>query len=242
MKTIIRNELPGFAEYLLSKWKDLLQATEGSFHIALSGGSTPLALFDYFREQTLDLPWERIHFWWGDERLVPLESTESNGGEALRRWLKDLPLKKDQIHLVKNFASEMEVLESYRKEQEILPRDAENQPFYHWIWLGLGDDGHCASLFPDFNDWDSKENLLICKNPYSGQSRISFTPALISRVVELTFIVRGEAKAPVLKEILAGSPTGRNYPASKIASMVSSVEWLCDNKACPNPVDEPDRD
>lgn len=242
MRTHIKEEITDLADYLQKQWKRLLASTEGPFHVALSGGSTPLALFDYFKKQPLDLPWERIHFWWGDERLVDLESPESNGGEAYRRWLKDLPLKKEQLHLAGGFSSEKESLEYYRKELFMLPRNADGLPYFHWIWLGLGDDGHCASLFPDFKNWDSKENILICKNPYSGQARISFTPSLISRAIEITFIVRGAAKAPVLREILTGSTKGRNYPAGRIAYMSPAVEWLCDEAACPNPDGVPDRD
>lgn len=241
MKVVPLNKLEDFALRLLEEWKSLLDKTKGPFHMALSGGSTPLALFDYFSSHPVDLPWERIHFWWGDERLVELDSKESNGGEALRRWLSTLPLKKEQIHLAGGSGNEQDLLEAYREQQKILPQNAAGSPYYHWVWLGLGEDGHCASLFPDFAEWDSDEDLCICTNPYNGQKRISFTPSLISRSERVTFIVRGKSKAPVLAEILQKTAKGKQYPAGRIDSLSPQTEWLCDKEALSIPDDAPDR-
>lgn len=222
--------IPEMAEGLFAQLLNYREQLGMALHLSLSGGSTPKALFKYFRETKLDHPiWKEVHFWWGDERLVSMESHESNFGEAWRLFLKYLSVRENQIHSVKGNLSQDVALEDYRKEMELLPKTSEGKAFFHWLWLGMGDDGHTASIFPDFQQWESSEDLLLCKNPYNGQIRTSLTPKCIAKSRWTTFIVTGKAKAEVLKEIHQSQESAEKYPAYRISKMVENPQWVCDS-------------
>ncbi|MDA3851459.1 MAG: 6-phosphogluconolactonase [Spirochaetaceae bacterium] len=226
---IKKKSIEEIADFLMDKLKKRIHSTEGEFHLALSGGNTPIALFNHFKKHYSDFPyWNKIHFWWGDERLVPFESKDSNAGTACRTLLNLLPIPKEHIHLVNGQSPPEKALEEYNLELEKLPKNKEGKSYVHWQWLGLGDDGHTASLFPDFNDWDFQGDLLIRKNPYNGQERITFAPALLNRSTWLSFIVTGESKAKVFSEIQKESHQAENYPAFKISKKYKKLEWICD--------------
>lgn len=221
-------------DYLIDELEKNLVQGKGDFHLALSGGRTPKKIFEHFLNHYKDFPyWDRIHFWWGDERLVPLDSPESNGGNACRTLLNHLEIPQGNIHLLKHADNPEEALIDYYNQLSVLPRDEQNRPYLHWTWLGLGEDGHTASLFPDFKDWNIQDNLILRKHPESGQLRLSFGPALLERSVKTSFIVTGDSKKKVLQDIVEENEKGKSYPAFKISKRSRQVEWICDTTAVP---------
>jgi len=229
---ILKNSIEEITHYIMNRLENALKNHEGPFHLGLSGGRTPKAIFEQINHYYRDFPyWKQVHFWWGDERLVPLGSDESNAGIACRTLLDHLDINKKTIHIIKGDLSKEEALKDLQKQMKILPMDKDNLPYLHWNILGLGEDGHTASLFPDFQDWDCKENVLMVQNPYNLQWRISLSPAMIARSQRTTFLVTGDSKAEVLSNILQNHKKAENYPAYKIQTQLKKVEWLCDLKA-----------
>lgn len=215
--------------------KDLLQLSrqERPVHISLSGGSTPKLLF-----KTLTQPlwkngtkWNNLHFWWGDERCVPAADPESNYGEAKRLLFDAIDIPTENIHRihgeedprveVKRFADEM---------GQLIPKQL-GLPQFDWILLGMGTDGHTASLFPQQTDYIDTASAVIARHPQSGQLRISQSAQLLARAKRMTYLVLGESKAEVLRQIQQEPADALPYPAAKIKAIHGITEWYIDKEA-----------
>ena len=203
----------------------------GHVNIALSGGSTPKKLFEVLKESYLNvINWEKISFYWVDERCVSPDNPESNFGEADRILFKYLP-DKSNIHRIKGEDDSDSESERY---SDLLKNNLKSEngfPVLDLILLGLGEDGHTASIFPD-----QMQLLLsdkICKvafNPYSGQKRITLTGKVLNNAKNLIFMVTGKNKAEVVKNIFDGNKESINYPASYIKNE-NEVIWYIDKEA-----------
>jgi len=194
-------------------------------HIALSGGSTPKALY-----QALATPpwrdkiaWHNLHLWWGDERCVPPASPESNYGEAARYLLDHVPVPAENIHRMRGEAEP--TAERARYAADIATHISDSR--YDWIILGIGDDGHTASLFPGATDYASGENVVIAHHPQSGQTRLTLTAPLIMRGKRLSYLATGSGKAAILSQIAAGA----DYPAARIRATDGTTEYYLDRAA-----------
>ena len=178
-------------------------AEEGrQIHIALSGGSTPLSIFRQLAEQTSREEWSHVSLYWGDERCVPPGDPESNYGNARELLLDPLGLDKDLIHRIRGEEEPHGEAERYGKELlKYLPSE-NGFPVFDWIWLGLGEDGHTASIFPEQIElWTSGSPCIVASQPVTGQTRISVSGGVINAAKRVSFIVSGAEKAGVIKEI-----------------------------------------
>lgn len=201
-------------------------------HIALSGGSTPLAIFRQLAEESSPVEWADVHLYWGDERCVPPDSKESNYGNANKALLETLGLGQGQVHRIRGEADPQEEAERYG---DVLRQELPEQngfPVFDWIWLGLGTDGHTASIFPQQIElWTSGSPCIVATHPETGQTRISLSGGVINAAKRISFIASGEEKAPVVKDIFMKEGRYMEYPAYYVSPASGNLEWYLDQHA-----------
>jgi 6-phosphogluconolactonase len=214
-------DLPAIARAMADELPALVQdalAAGGTCHVALPGGNTPRALFaELVARGRAYLPWDQIDLWWGDERCVPPDHAESNFGMA-KATLID-PLGLSRFHRMEGERPPEEAAHAY--EAEVF-RVLGTQPVFGVIFLGIGDDGHTASLFP--GKPIDPARIVIASQAPTGQARISMTPALINAARHVRFLVTGAAKADALAGIVHGTS---NAPAR----LIDNADWLVDEAA-----------
>jgi 6-phosphogluconolactonase len=202
-------------------------------HVALSGGTTPKRWFAILKEQYHSLiHWENIHFYWSDERMVPPEDKESNYGEAKRILFDNISISSDNIHPVLGDREASSELQRYcHVLQTNLPSN-NNRPIFDIMILGMGDDGHTASLFPDRMDLlRSNELVATVFHPLIKQRRITLTGPVINNARHIVFLITGAAKAPVLAEILKKTGNCRDYPAAYVQPVSGELDFYIDKEA-----------
>ncbi|MDA8383212.1 MAG: 6-phosphogluconolactonase [Betaproteobacteria bacterium] len=184
----------------------LAQASRGEFRIVLSGGQTPQALYERLRELTTD--WSRWHVYWGDERCLPRESAQRNSASAMDAWLDHVPIPRPQIHPIEAERGPAEAARRYRERVRGVTLDL--------VLLGLGEDGHTASLFPG-HDWgaprDAEPVLAVSRAPKPPPERVSLSARTLSSAREVIFLVTGASKRQAV-ELWQG---GHRIPAAAIA-------------------------
>jgi len=197
--------------------------------IALSGGSTPQPLYAALAQS--DLPWDRIQIFWGDERYVSATDPDSNYGMTKRVLLDLVPIPAANIHpMPTNFDRPQLAAQAY--ERQILANfglEAGSIPVFDIILLGMGDDGHTASLFPHTAAL-SVVDRLITVGDKDGQPRLTFTFPLLNRARSTIFLVAGASKQPALAEIFAPTGDADTYPSRGIQPE-GELLWLLDAAA-----------
>lgn len=209
-------------------------AAADSFSLALSGGSTPKHILNILAAtaESAGEPWQAIHFFWGDERCVPPESDESNFGEASRIFLKPAKIAPEYIHPIEGNNTPAEEAERYAGEiKRLIPIGPADWPRFDWIWLGLGTDGHTASLFPGAHTVNNEKICLVAQHPESGQLRISFAPSLLNHAKRVTFLVTGAAKAEILAQVLSDKTATSLFPAARVSPKDGLLEFYLDAAA-----------
>jgi 6-phosphogluconolactonase len=203
-----------------------------NFRVALSGGKTPARMFALLAAAPLrdEVPWSRVQVFWGDERWVPLDDERSNAGQARRQLLDRVPLPADQVNPMVCGASPAEAALAY--EERIHRQFGHQPPCFDLIFLGLGTEGHTASLFPG-SDLISETQRWVREVPHgpAGLSRVSFTPLLINRAAAVAFLVSGENKAETVRAIQQGPRQPEHYPAQSIRPAKGRLIWLLDRAA-----------
>ncbi len=214
---------------------DLLTDYEGKeqINIALSGGSTPDVLFQVWAAQYPDkMPWERLHFYWVDERCVPPLNTDSNYGRVKKILFDNINIPAANIHRIKGELSPEESLLAYTDELDQYLPISNGLPKFDVLLLGMGDDGHTASIFPDnLSLLSSLENCSVATHPQSSQKRITLTGKVIENAANIAFLVTGEGKANVMAEIMNETGDYREYPAYHIHKNASHCLWYVDQGA-----------
>jgi 6-phosphogluconolactonase len=202
-------------------------------HVALSGGTTPTRWFALLEEHYRSLiHWESIHFYWCDERMVPAENSESNYGEAKRILFDGISIPADNIHPIYGDREAPSELERYRHvlQTNLSPND--NRPAFDMVLLGMGEDGHTASLFPDRMDLVRSDELVeAVVHPLSRQQRITLTYNAINAARHIAFLITGARKATVLVKILHKIGTYRDYPAAHIYPVSGMLDFYLDKEA-----------
>jgi len=204
----------------------------GSVNIALSGGNTPKLFFEVLSKKYLNkFDWNIMSFYWVDERCVPAESAESNFGEAERILFSNISTKKN-IHLINGANNpENEAVRYSDWIKKNLPAK-NNFPVFDLLLLGMGEDGHTASIFPDqMNLMNSKKVCEVAIHPVSGQKRITLTGRVINNATRIFFLVTGKGKAEVVKGIFNKENDYKKYPAAHISPNNGQLEWYFDSEA-----------
>ena len=204
----------------------------GRFSVVLSGGSTPRRTYELLsappaRDQ---VPWERVHIFWGDERCVPANDPRSNSRMARRALLDRVPIPPGQIHPISCGQEPRESAEHY--EGVVRAFFAEGPPRFDLVFLGLGENGHTASLFPGTSVLDERRRWAA--EVYVAEQRlfrVTLTAPLLNQAAILAFLVSGAGKAAVLREVLDGPEDPQRLPAQLIRPTNGSVRWLVDRAA-----------
>jgi 6-phosphogluconolactonase len=210
-------------------------AQSGRFTIALSGGSTPKNLFTLIAANaSSSLPWEKVFFFWGDERHVPLDDPDSNFRMAKESLLSKIPIPPANVFPVPadnpDAAAAAEAYEQTLKKFFALgPGEL---PRFDLILLGMGPDGHTASLFPETAALQEKSRLVVANWVEKLKaSRITFTLPVLDAAHCVAFLVSGGDKAAVLREVLEGDAPGEKYPSKLVRPVDGKLIWFVDRAA-----------
>ncbi|WP_119008036.1 6-phosphogluconolactonase [Vibrio superstes] len=202
-------------------------------HISLSGGSTPKMLFKLLATQPYasDIQWQNLHFWWGDERCVAPDDAESNFGEANALLFTPVGVPAQNIHrILGENDSEQEAVRFASEMLEVIPSE-NGVPVFDWILLGVGADGHTASLFPGQTDYSEEKLAIVAAHPESGQLRISKSAQVLQAAKRISYLVLGAGKTDIVNEIYHTPAEELPYPAAKIHSITGETEWFLDSDA-----------
>jgi len=207
------------------------------FSIALSGGSTPKTLFSLLAEDRSfknNIPWEKLHFFWGDERHVPPEDAQSNFRMAHEILLSKINVRTENIHRMGTEQPDAgKVAEAYEQEIQKFFHITQGQvPVIDFNLLGIGTDGHTASLFPGTEALNEKRRLVAANWVEKLQShRLTMTAPLLNNAATVVFLVSGQGKADILHQILEGAYQPDLLPAQLIRPTGGRLIWLVDQAA-----------
>ncbi len=199
-------------------------------HISLSGGGTPKIIFKLItRLYSGKINWNNLHFWWGDERCVPPEHEESNFGVAHSLLFDKVECPKENIHRMKGENAPLEAADSYAFQMnERLEKSPGSFPVHDWILLGMGTDGHTASLFPPCLPLDLSSVMQVTSHPDSGQKRITLGAGTICAARRVSVMGTGASKAPLIGHIYKNTEEAGQYPIYSIQTQYPQMEWLMD--------------
>lgn len=202
-------------------------------HVSLSGGSTPKMLFRRLAQipYPTDINWANLHFWWGDERCVLPTDSESNFGGADTLLFSQVSIPAGNIHRILGENDPQKEAQRYAKEMAATIPLHDGVPVFDWILLGIGPDGHTASLFPGKTTYNEKNLVIVATHPQSGQFRVSKTARVFKAAKRITYLVLGSGKQDIVNEIHIHSAGDLPYPAAKIRSDNGETEWYLDKKA-----------
>lgn len=206
------------------------------FRVALSGGSTPRKFHSLlaqpgYRER---VDWSRIEFYWGDERCVPPDDAESNYRMARETLLDHVPVSISQIHRMRGELTDVaDAAVLYEGELRAgFALTGDEIPRFDLIFLGMGPDGHTASLFPHTQALHVMDRLAVANYvPKLNANRLTLTVPVLNNAACIAFVVAGEDKAESLKQVLEGAGHPDEYPSQLIAPVHGQVYWLCDHAA-----------
>lgn len=217
-----------FSKYFVEKAQ-----TDQAFHVALSGGSTPKIVFDVLAEEYSDkINWSNIHLYWGDERCVAPDDAESNYKMTVEHLISKINIPEENIHRIRGEENPQSEAKRYGKLlEDILPHEL-GLPQFDLVILGMGDDGHTASIFPhELKLWVSPDNCEVATHPDSGQKRVSLTGRVINNAKTVAFLVTGDSKADKVKIIIDREDDYLQYPASHVSPKTKDLIWFLDGEA-----------
>ena len=204
----------------------------GRFSVALTGGSSPKQLYQLLAQSPYkeQVPWSQTYVFWGDERWVPLTDERSNAKMAFETLLNHVPVPRNQIYPMWGEQSPEEFASQY--EQILLNYFSSASPQFDLILLGMGDDGHTASLFPGTAVLHEQTRLVQAYYLEPQEMfRITLTAPCINQARKIVFITYGEKKINALREVLEGEGNTEKYPAQIIQPPTGEVIWLVDEAA-----------
>jgi 6-phosphogluconolactonase len=235
-------ELARMGAELFVNYAKTVLIEKSKFTVVLSGGETPRPLYERLATDPLsrNLPWEKIHFFWGDERNVPIDHPDSNFHMALTAMLSRLPIPEENIHRVRTELKDPAVItEQYEKmiREFFNLKRPEDVPHFDLTFLGLGKEGHTASLFPDGNlsvsvrKEDAHSLVIAPWISHLGEFRFSLTPRAINSSAQIVFLVSGDEKASIIRDVIEGDQENLNTPAQTIQPLSGNLLWLIDKAA-----------
>ncbi|HXF70791.1 MAG TPA: 6-phosphogluconolactonase [Thermoflexus sp.] len=202
----------------------------GRFAVALSGGQTPRQAYEWLaRSPCRDaVEWDRVHVFWGDERCVPFEDPRNNARMAFEALLNHVPIPQDQIHPIA--CADDPKAAAARYERILRDFFGERPARFDLVFLGLGEDGHTASLFP-FSPALEEQVRWVVAVEEATPPRVTLTFPLLNQARLVAFLVSGANKAGILREVLRSPPNLRQRPAQGIRPIGGRVLWLVDRAA-----------
>lgn len=221
------NTLKFCAEHFIQVYKESIEAHD-SFSVALSGGSTPKALFALLTQDpyVFQIDWSKVHLFWSDERSVSPEDSDSNYHMAMTSGFSKMPIPPSQIH---RMVAEKDI-EKNAEAYEILLKEHLKGRGLDLIMLGMGEDGHTASLFPETAGLTVKDKLVIANFvPQKNTWRMSFTFDCINSARHIAIYVLGKSKQEMLHAVLTS--TSNVYPIERVGTIKHKALWIVDEDA-----------
>jgi 6-phosphogluconolactonase len=226
-----RDALSQAAAELFARQAQSAVTAQGRFSVLLAGGETPrrtyeLLALEPFRSQ---IPWPQVHLFWGDERCVPADDPSSNALMAHRAFIDSLLLSPEQLHPIR--CDRMPDRAAANYEAELRRFFGAQPPRFDLVFLGLGEDGHTASLLPGSEALQEEVRwTAVTRRANEHFSRITVTSPLINQAALVVFLVTGRSKADVLQSILAATDQ-QQYPAQLIKPLRGTLYWWVDREA-----------
>jgi 6-phosphogluconolactonase len=203
----------------------------GRFSVALSGGNTPRAVYFLLADEHKELPWDRIHIFFGDERCVPPDHPDSNFRMASESLLSKVPIPEENVHRIRAEQEPEAAAKDYDEQlTEFFHLNDHDWPRFDLIFLGLGDDGHTASLFPGSSALTDVSSRVAANWVEKLKTfRITLTFPVLNHAAEVIFLVSGKSKVQILSAVLR--PGDRRYPAQGVQPKNGRLLWLADQAA-----------
>jgi 6-phosphogluconolactonase len=203
--------------------------------VALSGGNTPRSLFEELASggRRDRIPWEAVHLFWGDERCVPPDHQDSNFRMTREILLDKISIPETNIHRIRGENEPVAEAGRYSDEiVKILGTARARRPRFDWILLGMGVDGHTASLFPGSPILSNEKNVCaVAEHPETGQKRITLTLPVLNNAARVSFLVTGKKKAEIVARILGMVVGSADFPASLVKPENGTLELFLDRQA-----------
>jgi 6-phosphogluconolactonase len=215
-------------------------ASRGEFIVALSGGSTPRSVYACLATDPFasSVDWSRVHFLWGDERCVPPVHESSNYRMARESLLDHVPVSESNVHRIMGEVDPVDAAATYERVLRTLLRTPTGPPQtaparrLDLVLLGLGNDGHTASLFPGSASLDAATQWVAAAYVEAvSMWRVTLTPVVINAAAEIVFVVSGAGKAAIVREVLEGPHRPHALPAQLISPIDGRLAWLIDEPA-----------
>jgi 6-phosphogluconolactonase len=208
-------------------------ARSGRFAVALSGGSTPRAAYALLASAKFSVEWSRVHLFWGDERCVPPDHPESNFRMVEEALLAKIRIPPENIHRMPGEKEPEAAAEAYEAElRKFFAVERGGRPRFDLIFLGLGDDGHTASLFPGVAALDEADRWIAAVYVEKFRSyRLTLTLPVLNAAAQMTFLVSGGSKAKIVGQILSSDSSSSDYPAAKVRPSDGRLTWMLDPDA-----------
>jgi len=203
------------------------------YHLALSGGNTPIKIFRYLSKKPMDqLNWEFLHLYWGDERFVPQNDPESNFGNFYETVLRYINIPEANIHRIRGESDPAEETQRYSEVlRNNVPLD-NGYPRFDMILLGIGEDGHTASIFPDcLYKLDSDELCYVAVHPVNHQKRLTLSMKVLNNAYTVLFLASGTSKAGIISEVVNMKRGAEIYPAAHVCPVNGNLKWFIDKDA-----------
>ncbi len=217
-------------------------AARGRFTVALSGGSTPRAMHLGLSSEALkaQVDWRRVHIFWGDERCVPPDHEHSNYRMAKETLLERAPIPAGNIHRIRGEADPEQAASEYEQDLRVayFGNASHVPPRFDLIYLGMGDDGHTASIFPGTSAVREPTRWAVAQAhdfpPPPLVARIRLTPPVINAAAHVAFLVAGAGKAERLQQVLKGPHQPDKLPAQIIQPTSGKLVWMVEEAAAKN--------
>jgi len=218
-----------FAELL----KKEVNSVKDKFNFVLSGGSTPKHIFKYLSAHYQNnIQWNKINFFWGDERCVPPDNDDSNYKMAFENLLSNINIPERNVFRI---LGEVDPIEETKRYSEVIIKNVKydkSVPSFDLVMLGLGEDGHTASIFPHQLQLINDDKIYsIASHPVTGQQRITITGQVINNARNIVFIVSGKRKSEIVADILTNKIESKKYPAHFVKPINGKLIWLLDQNA-----------
>jgi 6-phosphogluconolactonase len=217
------------AEYFIDLAVEAAARSE-RFTVALSGGSTPKSLYSLlaspgYRER---IPWHRVHLFWGDERCVPPHHPESNYRMVQESLLSKIDIPAENVHRMAGEKDPQSAAAEYEQQlKKFFQPSPGTLPRFDLILLGLGEDGHTASLFPGSDALEETEHLVATSYVERLKAhRLTLTLPVLNHAAEVMFLVVGQSKAAIVKSLIGPKPGSPDLPAARVRPYRGRLTWL----------------
>jgi len=226
-----RTEFPKAATEKIADVVRDMQQQRDLCHLVLTGGSTPRRVYSTLAtKQRERIDWQGVHLYWGDERMVPPEHSESNYCMAKETLLDHVPIPQENVHRMRG---EIDPRESTREYAAMLQERFDGQPpVFDLVLLGVGEDGHTASLFPETSAVTEKHEWVTSVFvPKLKAWRVTLTLPVINQARETFFLISGSSKAEIVQRLLSLKQPSSEWPASLVQPESGNLTWLLDKDA-----------